>query len=75
MGKFKVEADDLPRQEIEAENAEKAAWEYCYKDQIYDHLMKSQSNEYVSVRNEAGVLTEFRVDIFVNGLDLDLVKL
>ena len=75
MEKFKVEVYDFPRQEIEAENAEKAAWEYCYKDQIYDHLMKSQSNEYVSVRNEAGVLTEFRVDIFVNGLDLDLVKL
>lgn len=70
MGKFKVEADDFPQLEIEAEDAENAAGEYCYKDQIYYHLMKSQSNEYVSVRDEAGILTEFRVDIFVNGLDL-----
>lgn len=41
MEKFTVEGDRFPRQEIEAENAENAAWEYCGEHQMEGQMIKT----------------------------------
>ena len=71
MGKFKVEADGLPRQEIEAENAEKAAWEYCGVLQMDEQMIKKRSDEEcISVFDEKGQKTTFRAEIIADDLEL-----
>ena len=74
MGKFKVEADDFPQQEIEAEDAENAAWEYCGVHQMDEQMIKNRSDEeYILVLDEKGQKTEFEAKFFDG--ELDLIKL
>ena len=71
MGKFKVEADDFPQLEIEAENAEKAAWEYCGVLQMDEQMIKKRSDEeYILVLDEKGRETGFNAEIIDRNLEL-----
>ena len=71
MGKFKVGADDFPRQEIEAEDAENAAWEYCGVHQMDEKMIKNRTEEeYISVLDEKGQATEFKAEIIDRNLEL-----
>jgi len=71
MEKFTVEVIDFPQQEIEAENAEKAAWEYCGEYQMEEQMIKNgREEEYISVFDEKGQKTEFKAEIIDRNLDL-----
>lgn len=70
MGKFKVEADDFPQLEIEAEDAENAVLEFCAKDKIYNQLKKDRHEEYVSVLDKTGSTAKFKIEKFDNRLQI-----
>lgn len=75
MEKFNVEVIDFPRQEIEAENAQNAAWEYCDKHQMEEQMIKNgREEEYISVLDEKGQETEFKAKFFDNNLGLIKLK-
>ena len=68
MEKFTVEIDGFLAEDVIADNAEDAASKYCFNDQIYEQLITNRGDEYVSVLDEAEDITEFRVEIFGDGL-------
>ena len=71
MGKFKVEADDFPQLEIEAEDAENAAGEYCGVLQMDEQMIKNHTEEeYISVLDEKGQATGFKAEIIDRNLEL-----
>lgn len=71
MGKFKVEADDFPQLEIEAEDAENAAGEYCGVLQMDEQMIKNCSDEeYILVLDEKGQETGFNAEIIDRNLEL-----
>lgn len=71
MGKFKVETDDFPQLEIEAEDAENAAWEYCGVLQMDEQMIKKHTEEeYISVLDEKGQETGFKAEIIDRNLEL-----
>lgn len=68
MEKFTVEIDGFLAEDVIADNAEDAAWKYCFNGQIYDQLSTNRGDEYVSVLDEDEDITEFRVEKFGDGL-------
>ena len=71
MGKFKVEADDFPQLEIEEEDAENAAGEYCGVLQMDEQMIKNYSDEeYILVLDEKGQETVFKAEIIDRNLEL-----
>ncbi|WP_295968622.1 hypothetical protein [uncultured Bartonella sp.] len=71
MEKFKVEADDFPQLEIEAEDAENAAGEYCGVLQMDEQMIKNRSDEeYILVLDEKGQETGFKAEIIDRNLEL-----
>lgn len=71
MGKFKVEADDFPQLEIEEEDAENAAWEYCGVLQMGEQMIKNRSDEEcILVLDEKGQETTFIAEIIDRNLEL-----
>lgn len=52
MEKFTVEIDGFLAEDVIADNAEDAAWKYCFNGQIYDQLITNRGDEYVSVLDE-----------------------
>ena len=73
MEKFKVEADDFPQLEIEAEDPYDAAWDYCEKHELYEDLRENWGwieNEDISVFDEKGQKTTFRAEIIADDLEL-----
>lgn len=71
MEKFKVEADDFPQLEIEAEDAENAAGEYCGVLQMDEQMIKNYSDEeYILVLDEKGQETVFKAEIIDRNLEL-----
>ena len=71
MGKFKVEADDFPQLEIEEEDAENVAGEYCGVLQMDEQMIKNYSDEeYILVLDEKGQETVFKAEIIDRNLEL-----
>ncbi|QHJ76989.1 MAG: hypothetical protein [Caudoviricetes sp.] len=68
MDEFTVEIDGYLAEDIIADNAKDAAWEYCLSDQIYDQLIKNRRDEDVTVLDEDEDVTVFRVEIFGDGI-------
>lgn len=68
MDEFIVKIDGYLAEDVIADNANAAAWEYCLSGQIYDQLIKNRRDEYVSVVDEDEDVTVFRVEIFGDGI-------
>ena len=68
MDEFTVEIDGYLAEDIIADNAKDAAWEYCLSGQIYDQLIKNRRDEDVTVLDEDEDVTVFRVEIFGDGI-------
>ena len=76
MEKFTVEVYDFPRQEIEAENAEKAARKYFSEHQMAEQMIKKHiKDEYVSVTDGKGQETEFIAGLDDVSWEFDFTKL
>lgn len=71
MGKFNVGVIDFPQLEIEAEDAENAAGEYCGVLQMDEQMIKNRSDEeYILVLDEKGQETGFNAEIIDRNLEL-----
>ena len=76
MEKFNVEVYDFPRQEIEAENAEKAARKYFSEHQMAEQMIKKCiRDEYVSVIDGKRHETEFIAALDDVSREFDFIKL